>query len=74
MTVMVLSLSCSWRHLMDRATFWKIIDISRNQANGDLDVQVARLQSQLEQLGPTEIVDFGRLFEEYSVRAYTWDL
>ena len=59
---------------MDRATFWKIIDQSRHQADGDLDVQVERLQSQLEQLGPTEIVDFGRLFKEYSIRAYTWDL
>jgi hypothetical protein len=59
---------------MDRSTFWEIIDISRAQADGDLVVQMERLQSQVEQLNPSEIADFGRIFEEYSNSAYTWDL
>jgi Protein of unknown function (DUF4240) len=59
---------------MDRLTFWKIIDDSRKQAGGDLDKQVGMLRARLEQSEPEEIVQFGKLFQEYWVRAYTWDL
>jgi hypothetical protein len=59
---------------VDKTTFWKIIDASRNQANGDPEAQLEILRSRLERLEPDEIVEFGRLFEEYHIRAYTWDL
>jgi hypothetical protein len=59
---------------MDKATFWKIIDASRKQGRGDLDAQLKLLRSRLEQLDPDEIVQFGRIFEEYHTKAYTWDL
>jgi hypothetical protein len=59
---------------MDRSTFWKIIDTSRKLADGDLDEHVERLRSRLEELEPAEIVEFGRIFEEYWIRAYTWEL
>ena len=59
---------------MDKTAFWKIIDASRKQAKGDPDAQLEILRSRLEQLEPDEIVQFGRLFEEYHIRAYTWEL
>jgi Protein of unknown function (DUF4240) len=57
-----------------KTTFWKIIDASRKQARGDLDAQLEMLRSRLEQLEPDEIVQFGRIFEEYHINTYTWDL
>jgi hypothetical protein len=59
---------------VDKTTFWKIIDSSRKQANGDPDAQLEFLSSRLAPLAPDEIVQFGRFFEEYHIRAYTWDL
>jgi len=59
---------------VDKPTFWKIIDASRKKARGDLDAQLEELRSRLERLEPDEIVQFGRFFEEYHIRAYTWDL
>ncbi len=59
---------------MDKAIFWKIIDASRKQGRGDLAAQLEVLRSRLEQLDPDEIVQFGRIFEEYHTKAYTWDL
>jgi Protein of unknown function (DUF4240) len=59
---------------MDKPTFWKLIDASRKQAKGDPDAQLEILRSSLERLSPDEIVQFGRLFEEYHIKAYTWEL
>jgi hypothetical protein len=59
---------------MNKAAFWRLIDASREQAGGDLDEQVADLRARVEQLEPDEIVQFGKLFDEYWGRAYTWDL
>ncbi len=59
---------------MDRPTFWKMIDRSRKQADGDLDEQLEHLRSLVEQLEVAEIVEFGRIFKEYEIKAYTWDL
>jgi hypothetical protein len=60
--------------LMDKSAFWKIIDESRNKANGDLERHLEVLQQQLVKLEPDEIVTFGHLFDEYWHRAYTWEL
>ncbi|MGO9600802.1 MAG: DUF4240 domain-containing protein [Isosphaeraceae bacterium] len=59
---------------MDRPTFWKMIDRSHKQSDGDLDEQLELLRSQVETLEATEIVEFGRIFHEYEIKAYTWDL
>ena len=57
---------------VDQTAFWKIIDASRKKANGDVEAQLGILRSRLEQLEPDEIVQFGRIFEEYHIRACTW--
>jgi hypothetical protein len=59
---------------MDRAAFWKIIDTSRRQARGDVDDQLEILPELLSRLSVKEILDFDRIFTEYWVRAYTWEL
>jgi hypothetical protein len=59
---------------VNKTTFWQLIDVSREQAGGDLDEQVENLRARVEQLEPDDIVDFGNLFAEYWSRAYTWDL
>ena len=59
---------------MNKAAFWKLIDASRESAGGDLDKQVADLRDRVEQLDPREIIQFGKLFDDYWARAYTWDL
>src|SRR5262249_21307580 len=61
-------------HVMDKATFWRLIDSSRKKARGDLDEQVNVLREQLRQLAPRELVQFDRIFHRYWIRAYTWDL
>jgi hypothetical protein len=59
---------------MNKSAFWKLIDASRENALGDLDEQVSNLRTRVEQLDPDEIIQFGKLFDEYWGRAYTWDL
>jgi hypothetical protein len=59
---------------MDRATFWKLIDMTRKQAEGSLDDHVEMLRERLQTLEPNEIVEFDKLFRAYWTRAYTWDL
>jgi hypothetical protein len=59
---------------MNKAAFWKLIDGSRENSGGDLDEQVADLRARVEKLDPIEIVQFGKLFDEFWIRAYTWDL
>lgn len=59
---------------MNNAAFWKIIDESLEEAEGDLDEQMEFLGEALEELDPEEIVEFDRIFLEYWVKAYTWDL
>jgi uncharacterized protein DUF4240 len=66
--------SFAQEQFMNKAAFWKLIDASREDADGDLDGQVANLRAKVEQLDSDEIVQFGKLFAEYSGRAYTWDL
>ncbi len=59
---------------MNNATFWDLIASSLEEAEGDLDEQMEFLGESLEELDPAEIVDFDRIFLEYWVNAYTWDL
>lgn len=59
---------------MNNADFWKLIDQSRKAAHGDPDAQIDQLRSLLSKLQPEEIVEFGRIFSELHVNAYTWGL
>ena len=59
---------------MDRATFWKLIDSTRAEADGDHDGHVEILKERLQALEPAEIVAFDRVFRECSAGAYTWGL
>ncbi len=59
---------------MDSSKFWKIIDASRENAQGDLDAQIEALRKQLQDLSPAEIVKFQEIFDAYWLRAYCWDL
>jgi hypothetical protein len=59
---------------MDRSRFWKIIDVSRKAAKGDLNAQIDALREQLQDLSPEEVVKFQKIFDEYWLRAYHWDL
>lgn len=59
---------------MDNKTFWKLIDSSRKEAEGDPEEQMGILAEKLEELSEAEIVDFDRIFTEHWVRAYHWPL
>ncbi len=59
---------------MDKQQFWKIIDSSRQAANGDPEEQIEVLRDTLSGLDPDEIVDFDRILSEYHTRAYDWNL
>lgn len=59
---------------MDKAGFWKIIDKSREEADGDPEEQLEILGELLQELPPDEIVSFDRHLSEYHARADHWDL
>ncbi len=75
-------MKCAWRvthllpggQLVNKTTFWQLIDASREHASGDLDDQVENLRARVEQLDPDEIIQFAERFAEYWSRAYTWEL
>jgi hypothetical protein len=68
--------------MMEEATFWKIIDSSRQRAQqrqrrpGEdfLDLHEQALADALRQLPPTEIYAFRERFRYYHGLAYRWDL
>jgi Protein of unknown function (DUF4240) len=59
---------------MNKATFWKLIDTSRKESEGDPEAQIELLREKLTELNPDEIVQFDRIFDEYHNRAYSWNL
>jgi hypothetical protein len=59
---------------MDAATFWQLIEESRENAGGDLDEQAADLTDLLSDLPPDEILAFDRYFRQLLAEAYRWDL
>jgi hypothetical protein len=59
---------------MDAATFWQLIEDSRENAGGDVDEQASELTDLLADLPPDEIVAFDRYFRELLAAAYRWDL
>lgn len=59
---------------MDETDFWKLVDATREAAEGDPEDQADLLVEQLLQLDPDSVLDFGRHFEARYNRAYRWDL
>jgi len=59
---------------MTNDTFWEIIAKSKSASDGDMDAQVQALQRELLNLPADEIVEFERVFGEYTQQAYRWDL
>ena len=59
---------------MDAATFWQLIEDSRENAGGDPDEQAEELTDLLSDLPPDEIVAFDQLLHELMAAAYRWDL
>jgi hypothetical protein len=59
---------------MDAATFWQLIEDSRENAGGDADTQAEELTDLLADLAPDEILAFDRYFRELLAAAYRWDL
>ena len=59
---------------MDIQKFWKIIENSRQHADGGPDTQLVALRKSLEQLSPEDVVAFSLHFDSCDVQAYRWDL
>jgi hypothetical protein len=59
---------------VDAATFWQLIEDSRENAGGDPDEQAEQLTDLLSDLPPDEIVAFDRMLHELLAAAYRWDL
>ncbi len=59
---------------MDAATFWQLIEDSRENAGGDPDEQAEQLTDLLSDLPPDEILAFDRMLRELLAAAYRWDL
>jgi len=59
---------------MDAATFWQLIEDSRENAGGDIDTQAEELTDLLAELPPDEILAFDRYFQDLLTAAYRWDL
>jgi hypothetical protein len=59
---------------MLKTEFWKLIDDTRSQADGDADEHLETLQAALGELEPNELVSFQHWFDEYYGSADTWGL
>lgn len=59
---------------MDDASFWQLIEESRENSGDDPDEQAAELTDLLSDLPPPEILAFDRRLRELLVAAYRWDL
>src|SRR4051794_34892070 len=55
---------------MDEIGFWKLIDTSRNEADGDAEKQVAALVRELSRMPVEEIISYEELFIHYLDQSY----
>jgi Protein of unknown function (DUF4240) len=60
--------------LMDEDQFWRIIQTTKNNSNGDYEQQQEELANELHKLTPNEIVLFGNRFRFFRGQANTWEL
>ena len=59
---------------MDHAKFWALIDDTRTVSDGSPETHASVLAGRLRRLEPSEIVEFERLWREFDVAAYSWEL
>ncbi|MEU0290401.1 DUF4240 domain-containing protein [Streptomyces sp. NPDC005908] len=59
---------------MDETEFWELVDIAREDAEGDPEEQADLLVERLVLRDPEAVLDFARHFEARYHRAYRWDL
>lgn len=59
---------------MTQDQFWNLIASSKAASRGSFERQAKALGQELAKLSPEEIVEFQRIFDEHTDRAYTWDL
>jgi hypothetical protein len=60
--------------LMDEEQFWRIIQTSKDKANGDFEQEQNELANELRKLTPDEIILFGNRFRYFRGQANTWEL
>ncbi len=59
---------------MDEKQFWLLIDETRAEAGNDVDKHMETLKTKLSQYTFDELVAFGKLWQQYRVKAYHWPL
>lgn len=59
---------------MDRATFWDLVDRSREGADGDLETQTAQLISLLDEVPEDQLAAFDAEFVAANRDLYTWEV
>lgn len=59
---------------MTETEFWSLIEASKLESQGNLDLQVERLQRTLERQSEPEIIDFDQLLHEQMAKSYSRDL
>ena len=60
--------------MMDEREFWRLIDRSREAANGDVERQSAELRALLEGRSREELEGFARRYETLEWESYHWDV
>jgi hypothetical protein len=60
--------------LMDEDQFWKIIQTTKDNSNGDFEEQQEELTNELRKLTPDDIILFGNSFRYFRGQANTWEL
>jgi hypothetical protein len=60
--------------LMDEDQFWKIIQTTKDNSNGDFEEQQEELTNELRKLTPDDIILFGNRFRYFRGQANTWEL
>ncbi|MGB0431596.1 MAG: DUF4240 domain-containing protein [Bacteroidia bacterium] len=60
--------------LMNEATFWKIIKITKDKSNDNYEKQQNELAIELSKLTPDDLILFGNRFRYFRGQANTWEL
>lgn len=64
----------SINNLMDEDQFWKIVQTTKDNSNGDFEEQQVELAKELRKLKPNDIILFGNRFRYFRGQANTWEL
>lgn len=60
--------------LMEEDLFWKIIQRTHSNSNGDFEVQISELEKELKKMNPEDIMKFDNRFYDFKDMAYNWNL